>query len=338
MRCFAICRPLLLACVLLPMTSVGEDKTITPPDRRDVQTEVMSAVAKLGIKDEASLDSVTRLWQESKAGKSRDVLDLVVKTFAAVHPETSRFVDSCGYVQPSYKVPRMPKLEDAPLAYKANVGVFYGRYLAQRRMYDEALAVLKSIEPDTTVDPATLLFFKGVCQQQLLQKDEGLRTLSLLLKNTVGVPVSYRQVAQLMEYELQNLEEKSLDEVSRLMGDVGRRLDLGRGGQRVQKRETEIVARLDEIIKKLEQQQGGGGGGGAAAQGGNQNSPADAAQESRVKGTAGKGDADEKKIAGKGGWGMLDKKAETKARESIKRKFPSHYSEAIKRYNLKLAK
>jgi hypothetical protein len=299
----------------------------------------MSAIANLGIKDEASLDSVTRLWQESKAEKSRDVLDLVVRTFAAVHPETSRFVDSCGYVQASYKVPRMPKLEDAPLAYKANVGVFYGRYLAQRRMYDEALLVLKGIEPDATVDPATLLFFKAVCQQQLLKKDEGLRTLNLLLKNTVGVPVSYRQVGQLMEYELQNLEEKSLDEVSRLMGDVGRRLGLGRGGQRVQKRETEIVARLDEIIKKLEQQQGGGGGGGgAAAQGGDENSPADASQDSRVKGTAGKGEADEKKIAGKGGWGMLDKKAETKARASIKRKFPSHYSEAIKRYNLKLAK
>ena len=43
-------------------------------------------------------------------------------------------------------------------------------------------------------------------------------------------------------------------------------------------------------------------------------------------------------MAGKGGWGLLDPKAETRARVSIKRKFPPHYSEAIKRYNIQLAK
>ena len=142
-----------------------------------------------------------------------------------------------------------------------------------------------------------------------------------------------------MEFELNKVEEKSLEEVSRMMNDVGRRLDLGRGGQRVQKREQEIIARLDEIIKKLEDQQNnGGGGGGAQQQGGQQQNPSDAAPDSAIKGAKGKGDADEKKLAGKGGWGMMDSRAETKARASIKRKFPSHYSEAIKRYNIKLAK
>ena len=38
------------------------------------------------------------------------------------------------------------------------------------------------------------------------------------------------------------------------MQDSERRLDLGRGGQRVQKVQEEIVESLNEIIKKLEQQ------------------------------------------------------------------------------------
>ncbi len=327
----------LLVCVA---AGVGaQDKTITPPDRRDVQTEVLAAVAKLGIEDDQAVDRITRLWGESKPAESRALLDLVVRTFASVHAETGRFVDQCGYTRPTFRVPRMPELEKPPTMYSANMSLFYGRYLAQRRLYDEALVVLQKLDPKDVVDPATLLFFKAVCQQQLLKKDEGLKTIDILLKQTIGVPTSYRQVAELMEFELNKVEEKSLEEVSRMMNDVGRRLDLGRGGQRVQKREQEIIARLDEIIKKLEDQQNnGGGGGGAQQQGGQQQNPSDAAPDSAIKGAKGKGDADEKKLAGKGGWGMMDSRAETKARASIKRKFPSHYSEAIKRYNIKLAK
>ncbi len=326
----------LLTCV---DSASAQKQTFAPKDRRDVQTEVLAAVTKFGIEDEASLDRVTQLWATSRATQPRELLELTVQSFTAIHPETSRFVDQCRFDQPARLAPKMPKLAEAPKCYTANVGLFYGRYLTQRRLFDEGLEVLGSIEPKSVVDPASLIFFKAVCQQQLLRKKEGLESLDMLLKKTVGVPMSYRQVAELMEYELQNLEDKSLGEVSRMMGDVGRRLDLGRGGERVQRKEREIIARLDEMIEKLEQQQQNNGGGSSAQnQGGQQQTPSNGAQQSRVKGVAGKGEADEKRLAGKGGWGMLDAKAETKARASIKRKFPSHYSEAIKRYNIKLVK
>ena len=322
-----------------PVQNENEDKTITPPDRRDLQTEVLQAVTKLGIKDEAALDRVTSLWGQAVSNNPRDVLELVVSSFAAVHPETGRFIEQCRFDRPVFRVPQMPKLDDVPQVYSANVGLFYGRYLTQRRLYDEALAVLAKLNPKAVADPATLLFFKAVCEQQLLRKKDGLKTLEQLLENTIGVPVSYRQVAELMQYELKQLKEKSLEEIARMMGDVGRRLDLGRGGKQVQRKEDEIIARLDEMIEDMEQQQqGGGGGGGAGAQGGQQAAPTGGAQQSRVKGMKGNGEADRKKLAGKGGWGMLNSKAETKARASIKRKFPAHYGEAIKRYNIKLAK
>lgn len=338
-----ISRPLIARAMLALLVCAGADelaaqqKLLTPPDRRDVQTEMLQAITRLGIEDEQALEKVTKLWAENKGTEPREVLELVVSTFALVHPETGRFVDSCRYDRPTWRVPRMPTLESAPRLYSASLGLFYGRYLAQRRLYDEAYEVLKPIDAGSVADPATLLFFRAVCEQELLKKDEGLATLDLLLKRTVGVPASHQQVAELMQFELKNLRPKSLDELARMMADVERRLELGRGGQKVQKREREIVARLDELIEKLEQQQGGGGSS-AQNQGGNQNEPAQAAQDSRVKGSKGEGEVDEKKLAGQGGWGMLDPKAETRARESIKRNFPSHYGEAIKRYNIKLAR
>ena len=43
------------------------------------------------------------------------------------------------------------------------------------------------------------------------------------------------------------------------MRDVERRLDLARGGKVTQTKQREIIARLDEIIKKLENQAKSGG-------------------------------------------------------------------------------
>jgi hypothetical protein len=123
-------------------------------------------------------------------------------------------------------------------------------------MYDEALELLGALETKTVVDPAGLLYFKAVCEHQLLKKAEGLATIRTLLENTTSVPLRYKTTAELMQHDLQALKKDSLAEISRKMKDVERRLGLGRGGQRVQKEEDEIVASLDAIIEKLEQQGG----------------------------------------------------------------------------------
>ena len=134
--------------------------------------------------------------------------------------------------------------------------LYFGRFLAQKQMYDEALELLAALETKTVVDPAGLLYFKAVCEHQLLKKTEGLATIRTLLENTTAVPLRYKTTAELMQHDLKSLKKDSLSEISRKMKDVERRLDLGRGGQRVQKQEDEIVASLDAIIEKLEQQGG----------------------------------------------------------------------------------
>jgi hypothetical protein len=80
-------------------------------------------------------------------------------------------------------------------------------------MYEEALEALEGVATADTVDPAGLLFYKAACQKALGLRDAGLSTLEQLLKRTEGVAPRYHSVATLMQYDLGNLEEKSLDDV-----------------------------------------------------------------------------------------------------------------------------
>lgn len=315
---------------------------IAPPTADVVRTRMTDWVASRNVRDAKVLEQVAKLWTlTGPAPLPEELLDQTIRTFALVDPMTEKLVTSCKVLQGSPVPPDPAPLarDDATPFYRANLGLFYGRYLAQRQMYDEALEILAAIQPADVVDPATLLFFKGVCQHRLLQKKDGLATIEQLLKNTEKVPVRYSTVATLMQYDLEGLQEKTLDEISRKMSDVERRLQLGRTGQKVQKKEDEIVATLDDLIKKMEEQQGGGGGGGGSEsdKSGKSNKSSSPAQDSRVKGETAPGEVDKKNFKTEGGWGALPPKARAKAREDIARKFPAHYRAAIEEFTRKQA-
>lgn len=312
------------------------------PPAAVVREKAINWAAERGLGDAQRLKQIGTLWSFGTGEPApRDLLDRVIQTFTLADPKTEEFVRQCALATPPLVPPDVQPLLSGQTDefYRQNLRLFYARYLTQRTMYDEALDLFAEIDPRQVVDPATCLFFKAVCQQQLLLKEEGLKTLNDLLKNTEQVPPSYSTVAQLMQYELQKLEDESLDEIARLMRDVERRLDLGRGGQRVQKREDEVIAKLDKIIEKLEQQQGGGGGGGGQDNGGgNSNQSNSPAGDSRVKGTTAPGEVDEKVYKNSGGWGDLPPKAEAKAKQLIDRDFPPHYRAIIEEWNKRLAK
>ena len=302
----------------------------------DVRTSALQWVAERKIKDQRVLESIGKIWGESSTAtvSATELLSRVLQTFRLADPESKRFIDRCSLVDAPLIPPRIKPLLDRDKSkfYQAHMSLFYGRFLAQTRMYDEALGVLGSLDAHTVVDPASCLFFTAVCQHQLLKKQAGLATLQRLLQDTEGVPVSYSTVASLMQYELKSLKEKSLDDIMRRMSDVERRLDLGRGGQKVQKREQEIIALLDEMIERMEQSGGGGGGGGASG-----NQPSGPANDSSVGGQQGPGDVDRKNIGKRGLWGALPPKAEARVKQDAARKFPPHYREAIERYSRKLS-
>ena len=317
----------------------ADDELYAAPSVSDVRSRALEWVVIQKVSDPTIRERVGKIWAISDEGTSaRALFEKVIATFCAVDPESAGFVEACALVGAPLVPPEAQLLsrEGADEFYTANFRLFYARYLAQRRLYDEGLEAFEGLDPQTVVDPAGCLFFKAVCQHQLLMKKEGLATLKLQLENTEQVPLSYSTVAKLMQYELQALREKSLDEVARKMMDVKRRLEFGRGGQKVQKKEDEIIATLDEIIKKLEQQQGGGGEGSNSGrpQGNQSSSPA---QDSYIGGQKAPGEVDRKNFRSQGGWGNLPAKAETRAKNLLNKHLPPHYKQASDAYFKKLA-
>lgn len=328
-----------LACLAGPVSpSVARDtRLIATPSADTVRARVLDWVAARKADDRALLEQVGKTWAfESQHPAAHVLFDQTIETFVAVDQATAEFVAACRLDAPAPQVPDVATLDLAAADpfYRANMNAYCGRFLAQRRMYDEALEVLSQVDLQHAVDPAASLFYRAVCEHGLLLKDDGLSTLEQLLQQTEAVPERYNTIATLMRYDLEALEDKSLDEVARKMSDVERRLRLGRGGQRVQKVEEEIVATLDEIIKKLEGQGGGGGGGGG---GGNQNESMNPANDSVVKGSTAPGEVDEKDIGNKSGWGDLPAKEQADAKNLINKMYPAHYIRAIEEYNRRLA-
>lgn len=321
-----------------PERAKGTD-LYAPPSAEDARAQVIEAVAARGVKDKAVLEQVAKIWTFGEdEPAARLLLDKVVATYALIDPKADAFVKSCTLLEAPLIAPEPEFLKEVPADdfFARHLKLYYGRYLTERRMYDEGLSTLAGLDAKKLIDPAICFFFRAVCEHQLLKKDEALASVKTLLKNTEAVPASYVTVATLMQYELEGLNEKTLGHIARKMTDSERRLDLGRAGERVQKVQTEIIADLDELIEKLEQQGGGGGGGGGDGKN-KSNQSSNPANDSQVKGQTGKGDVDKKPQGKEGGWGNLGEKEQTKAKNLIGRNFPSHYRQAIEEYFKKQA-
>lgn len=277
-------------------------------------------------------------WQFGEALPTpAERFDAVIRTFYLADPEVRELVDACMSGDTARMAQGFAVLSSGggnPF-FTDNVRYFYARYLAVLTMYDESLDLFVQIDPKHVVDPAGCLFYRSVCEHSLLLKDDGLKTINTLLTSTEDVPVRYSTVAELMQADLEELREKSLDEVSRQMRDVERRLALGRPGEQTQRVEERIITTLDEIIEKIEQQQGGGGGGGQGSPRGNQSS--NPANDSYVGGATAPGEVDKEEIGHKDGWGNLPEKAQASAKELLDQQFPFHYRQAVEEYLKRIA-
>lgn len=342
-------RYLFLGCLCAVMapasarTAAAEDpeQVYAPPRAEDVQTRALEWAAARTGRDKELRKQVARLWAvEGESLSARERFEKVIETFRLVDPEARALIDACRLVEAPLVPPTLHVLEDGSASgfFRANLALFYGRYLVRRKMYDQAHPVLARIDPAEVVDPASCLFFKAVCEHQLLMKNEGLATIKQLRENTEDVPPRYANIAELMQYELEKLRDKSLDKVARLMKDVERRLDLGRGGKDVQKQEKRVIAELDDLIEKLEQQQQQQSSSSAGGSGrGRSNQPSSPAEDSSVMGSKAPGNVDEKDLGKESGWGALPPKAASRAKNLLNRNFPAHYRRAVEQYFKKLA-
>lgn len=321
-------------------SAMAASEVYAPPKTDEVRTKVFAWLDAQHATDDQR-KQVGVLWTGLDDAIAADrMLELVVQSIALVDPDVMKLTQECNAPPVGLVAPRAEMLSQSTRSpfFLANIGLFYGRYLVERRLFDEAWDVLKTIDARQVVDPASLFFFQAVAAQGMLQLKPALEAVDRLLSNTERVPVRYSATAALMQSDLKSFQEKSLGEIARLMADSERRLELGRAGEKVQEVQERIISTLDEIIKKIEQQSGGGGGGGGGgSQGGNNNNSSDAADDSRVKGAEAPGETDKKHFDSKGSWGNLPDKDLAKAKNDLNKNFPSNYEQAIEKYTKKLA-
>ncbi len=292
------------------------------------------------------IDEVAEDFLSSIESDDLDPLDAYVSVAGPIASVISQLAAQSGknvtlaaaMVDPN--APAYGALESLPKSMRMTIRTWLGRELVRARLYDEALPVIAEVDPAESIDPAAALFYRGACYHALMMKTESLADLRRLLENKDMAPVRFTRTAQLMVADIKPLEKDSLDEVSRLMTDVTRRLDLGRHDENVKSQEQKIIDKLTKLIEKIEeqqkqqQQQMQQQAGGKPSGGDSQSTPM---QDSNIASGSGNGDVDRKGIDAKDGWGNLPPAERNQAIQQISRDLPTHYREAIEAYFRKLA-
>ena len=315
-------------------------------DAQQMSEMMRTSLDKLGL-IQGDIDRVTGDFVDLIEQQDSDPMDAYIAQLSVANESVQGLFDlvredllgAAKSIDPN--TPGYTALEALPKPARMTVRTWLGRKLVRERLYDEALPVIAEVDPTTVIDPAAALFYRGACYHALLMRDEAVTDLRRLLENEDDCPTRFVRTAKMMLADIKPLKKDSLDEISRLMTDVTRRLDLGRSGDKVQEQEQEIIDKLTKLIDKIEkqqqqqQQQQSSGGGGSDSSNGGQSSPM---QDSRAGGDiGGRGDVDPKNWDDRDRWGNLPPAERKQALQQISRDLPTHYREAIEAYFRKLA-
>lgn len=287
--------------------------------------------------EEEVVKSSLEAW-DSSAG-SVDQLQRAIACFVAADRDVAQVI---GQLQAPASIGDLPDFailgdEEVSPFVRDNLRLYIGKWLAISGMYNECIETLEPLEVAEVIAPESLLFYRGVAQYRLRNKEEGLESIERLLENKDELPRRYVALAELMQAELDALKPDSLDEIARIMDSVRVRLGLGRAGTRVRKEEDEVIEKLDKLIedleekrKKQQQQQSSGN-----AKGNRSQNPA---EDSSLPGGQASPEVDPKRLASETEWGDLPPKEREEALQSLGKEFPSHYREVIEEYFRKIAR
>lgn len=341
--------PVALALMLgLASHAVGTEKTVSfgsleRPDAAAVKSRVLTWLKESGAKDAGQFDAV---WQHEE----RSLLERVADAIALGNPDAAKLLaDARDPSMPApIEVAAFFKDAKVPMFVRANVGLVYARALSNRRIYEEGLAVLRNFGAEHVVDPAAYLFYRAVSEHALLLKPEATRSIERLLEEAIGIaPERYKTVSTLMLLDMQTWKDKDLASIARKMENIERRLELARGGPVTQKLQKEVVLRLDEMIKKLENQakslsnpnQGNCPSGGEKQGDGQPGNKAEnPLQDSKIANQGGTGHVDPVKIRKLAEeWGRLPPRERMRNLQELTQGMSPRHREAIENYFKNLA-
>jgi hypothetical protein len=208
--------------------------------------------------DDATLAKFKTIWDAD-----RPLLDKVAATLALGDADAAKFLAEARDADAAapIEVPAILKDKKKAEFLRNNLALAYAKALTTRKVYEEALEAFSSVKADEVVDPAAYYFHKAVCEYEMMLKDRAESSIDRLLVDVTDSPERYRMVAALMHFDMLTWQEKDLGWIARKMDNIQRRLDLKRGGKQTQKMQKEVLVRLDEMIKEIEnkqKQQGGG--------------------------------------------------------------------------------
>ena len=288
------------------------------------------------LADAGARQQFEALWpKDNPLRPGLEPLDQIAATIATFDEQSRPLVELCrGDVVPA-PLPQFGFLADpqTPAFVRNHLRLLYARWLSQHNLFDEAGEMMKEMSAADVCDPALLYFYQAITYHRLMRKDECGKAVNKLLENESVLPRRYVTVARLAAADIEPLAPDSLDEISRLMGDIQRRLQLSRAGRQVRQQEEDVIAKLDKMIKEAEQKQQQMQ---AAAQSGNQSSSP--AEDSTPAGGRGPGDVDQKRVGETAGWGNLPPKQREEALQQMSKDLPAHYRELIEEYFRKLAR
>jgi len=338
-----------------PLFAAEVEKKGTPafgvlaaPTADAAKAQAQEWLKSAGKADAAAQQAFDALWASDSP-----LLDKVSGTLALGSPDAAKLLaDARNADGPApLEAPALVRDDKQPAFVRANLALAYAKALSNRKVHDQVLETLKGVKPEQTADPATYFFVKAVSEHALMQKEAALEDIDHLLSDVSDAPERYRTVGALMVFDMLGWKDKGLDAIARKMNAIKDRLDLSRGGEKTQKMQKDVVFRLDEIIKELENQQKNGGGGGSGANcppGGNGkkgNQPTDqvnptSPQDDSYGGNGrGPGQVDMKKVADVASkWGKLPEKERADALRELTRDLPADQRETVEKFFQELSK
>lgn len=299
----------------------------------------------LKAKGKFDADRFAALWADGKG-----VPDATLAAIEMGMPEVGALLNAAkNDPNAPLELPALVKDESIDPFVRANVAAAYAKALAGRKVYEESLAAAKLATPELLVDPASYFFYRAVSEHALIQRDAAVTSISRLLDDVADVPDRYRVVATLLFFDVQNWakDDKDLSNITRLMDNSGRRLELARGGKETQAIQKKIVFRLDEKIKELEakaKSQGQGGkpcenggscpSGAPGSQPGSASGPPNKPQDESYGGNnSGPGAVDAKKLRQyEQVWGTLPEAERKKITQDFVRDMPPKFKPMIDSY------
>jgi len=237
-----------------PLKELPSFSLLRAPAPDVARGQALAWLKGVGKTDAATQKAFDALW-----ATDRPLLDKVVGTFALGEPAAAQLLQEARDpdTPAPTSVPNLIKDQKLPAFFRANLGLAYAKALTNRKVYDEALEAFKSVKGEDVVDPAAYFFHRAVTEHALMMKEQADDSIDRLLLDVPDAPARYRMVGVLMHYDMASWSEKDLDWIARKMGVIKDRLDLTRGGPKTRAMQREVLVKLDEKIKELENQMKG---------------------------------------------------------------------------------